>query len=86
MPTITTDDGCHIHVEVEGREGAPVLMLSNSLGTNLHMWDDQAPEFAKHFRLIRYDRRGQADRACQKALTPWNGSDATSCRFSTLGK
>ena len=58
MPTINADDGCPIHVEVEGREGAPVLMLSNSLGTNLHMWDDQAPEFAKHFRLVRYDRRG----------------------------
>ena len=29
----------------QGREGAPVLMLSNSLGTDLHMWDDQAAEF-----------------------------------------
>jgi 3-oxoadipate enol-lactonase len=58
MPTITTDDGCAIHVEVEGPEGTPALMLSNSLGTNLHMWHDQVEEFAKHFRLIRYDRRG----------------------------
>src|SRR5690242_1887091 len=58
MPMINADDGCPIHVEIEGREGAPVLMLSNSLGTDLHMWDDQAPEFAKHFRLVRYDRRG----------------------------
>src|SRR4029078_8069798 len=58
MPTIKADDGCALHVEVEGRDGAPVLMLSNSLGTNLHMWDDQAPEFTKHFRLVRYDRRG----------------------------
>jgi 3-oxoadipate enol-lactonase len=58
MPTIKTDDGCPMHVEVEGNESAPALMLSNSLGTNLHMWDDQAPEFAKHFHLIRYDRRG----------------------------
>jgi len=58
MPTITTDDGCPIYVEITGREGAPTLMLSNSLGTNLHMWDDQADVFAKHFRLIRYDRRG----------------------------
>ena len=58
MPMIKADDGCPIHVEVEGRDDAPVLMLSNSLGTNLHMWDDQAGEFAKHFRLIRYDRRG----------------------------
>jgi 3-oxoadipate enol-lactonase len=58
MPTITTDDGCPIYVEITGREDAPTLMLSNSLGTNLHMWDDQADVFAKHFRLIRYDRRG----------------------------
>ncbi|MGA6977335.1 MAG: 3-oxoadipate enol-lactonase [Pseudolabrys sp.] len=58
MPTINADDGCPINVEIEGREGAPVLMLSNSLGTTLRMWDDQAPELAKHFRLIRYDRRG----------------------------
>jgi 3-oxoadipate enol-lactonase len=58
MATIKADDGCPINVEVGGRDGAPVLMLSNSLGTNLHMWDDQAAELAKHFRLIRYDRRG----------------------------
>ena len=55
---INADDGCPIHVEVAGREGAPVLMLSNSLGTNLHMWDDQVGEWAKHFRVVRYDRRG----------------------------
>lgn len=58
MPIVTTDDGCRLYVQVEGREDAPPLMLSNSLGTDLHMWDDQAAEFAKHFRLIRYDRRG----------------------------
>jgi 3-oxoadipate enol-lactonase len=58
MPMINADDGCPIRVEVEGRDGAPVLMLSNSLGTNLHMWDDQIPEFTKYFRVVRYDRRG----------------------------
>ena len=58
MPMINADDGCPINVEVEGSASAPALMLSNSLGTNLHMWDDQAGEFARHFRLIRYDRRG----------------------------
>jgi 3-oxoadipate enol-lactonase len=57
MPTIDAD-GCPINVEVEGRDDAPVLMLSNSLGTNLHMWDPQMPEFTKHFRVVRYDRRG----------------------------
>jgi 3-oxoadipate enol-lactonase len=58
MPKIEADDGCKINVEVSGRENAPALMLSNSLGTDLHMWDDQADAFARHFRLIRYDRRG----------------------------
>jgi hypothetical protein len=46
MPKIKTDDGCEIYVEVEGPQHGPVLMLSNSLGTNLHMWDDQVPSKA----------------------------------------
>jgi len=58
MPDIKVDDGCSIHVEVEGPERAPVLMLSNSLGTDLHMWDDQVAPFTQAFRLVRYDRRG----------------------------
>ena len=57
MPMIDAD-GCRIHVEVEGPADAPVLMLSNSLGTDLHMWDAQAAAFAAQFRLVRYDRRG----------------------------
>jgi 3-oxoadipate enol-lactonase len=57
MPVIQAD-GCPIHVEVEGPEHAPVLMLCNSLGTTLHMWDDQVRPFTEHFRLVRYDRRG----------------------------
>jgi len=58
MPMINADDGCAINVEIAGSNNAPVLMLSNSLGTNLHMWDEQVGEWAKHFRVIRYDRRG----------------------------
>ena len=57
MPVINAD-GCPIHVEVEGPERAPVLMLSNSLGTTLQMWDGQVAPFTQHFRLVRYDRRG----------------------------
>jgi 3-oxoadipate enol-lactonase len=58
MPTIKADDGCLINVEVTGSDSAPALMLSNSLGTTLNMWDDQVGEWSKHFRVIRYDRRG----------------------------
>jgi 3-oxoadipate enol-lactonase len=57
MPDINAD-GCVIHAELTGPEDAPVLMLSNSLGTNLHMWDDQVAPFTRHFRVLRYDRRG----------------------------
>ena len=57
MPMIDAD-GCPINVEVAGSDSAPVLILSNSLGTNLHMWDDQVGEWSKHFRVVRYDRRG----------------------------
>ena len=46
------------NVEVEGPQDAPVLMISNSLGSNLHMWDDQIPALSKHFRIVRYDSRG----------------------------
>jgi 3-oxoadipate enol-lactonase len=57
MPVIQSN-GCPINVEVEGPENAPVLILSNSLGTTLHMWDGQVAPFIKHFRLVRFDRRG----------------------------
>ena len=66
MPEIKVDDGCTIHVEMEGPDSAPVLMLSNSLGTNLHMWDDQVAPLTKHFRLVRYDRRGHGKSSVPK--------------------
>ncbi len=66
MPIISAGDGCPLNVVVEGSVNAPALMLSNSLGTNLHMWDDQAAEFAKHFRVIRYDRRGHGQSGAPK--------------------
>src|ERR1700740_1137288 len=66
MPAIKVDDGCLIHVEVEGPERGAVLMLSNSLGTNLHMWDEQVGPFTRHFRLVRYDRRGHGKSSVPK--------------------
>jgi 3-oxoadipate enol-lactonase len=65
MPVINAD-GCPIYVEVEGPERAPVLMLSNSLGTTLAMWDAQVAPFTQHFRLVRYDRRGHGRSGCPK--------------------
>jgi 3-oxoadipate enol-lactonase len=53
-----TVDGTPIHYRLDGHEGAPVLVLSNSLGTDLSMWDAQIPAFARAFRVLRYDTRG----------------------------
>jgi 3-oxoadipate enol-lactonase len=47
-----------LHHRIEGPEDAPVLVLSNSLGTTLQMWRDQAPALSERFRLVRYDHRG----------------------------
>lgn len=45
-------------VAVDGDPAAPALILSNSLGTTLEMWQPQVAAFAQRFRLIRYDTRG----------------------------
>jgi 3-oxoadipate enol-lactonase len=47
-----------LHYQLEGPEGAPVLVLSNSLGTDLHMWDKQMAAFTRHFQVLRMDTRG----------------------------
>ena len=55
---MTDADTPHLNYLVEGPEDAPVLVLSNSLGTAMEMWDAQAPALRERFRLLRYDTRG----------------------------
>jgi 3-oxoadipate enol-lactonase len=47
-----------IHYALSGAPSAPVLILSNSLGTDFSLWDLQTPELEQQFRLLRYDMRG----------------------------
>ncbi|MDR7300003.1 3-oxoadipate enol-lactonase [Haloactinomyces albus] len=47
-----------VHHELTGPEQAPVVVLSNSLGTDLTLWDEQVPALTEHFRVLRYDQRG----------------------------
>jgi 3-oxoadipate enol-lactonase len=57
MPMIDAE-GCPINVRVEGRQSGPTLMLSNSLGCTLQMWEPQMKALTQLFRVVRYDRRG----------------------------
>jgi 3-oxoadipate enol-lactonase len=57
VPFVTAD-GARINYQLDGPEGRPVLVLSNSLGTDFSMWEPQVAPFTRHFRLLRYDQRG----------------------------
>ena len=57
MATLQLADGV-LNYQIDGPSDAPVLVMSNSLGTDLGMWDVQIPELSKSFRVVRYDTRG----------------------------
>jgi 3-oxoadipate enol-lactonase len=54
----TTGDGIRLAYQFDGDARLPLLLLSNSIGTDLHMWDAQVPLLTRHFQLLRYDARG----------------------------
>jgi len=47
-----------VDATVDGPEGAPVVVLSNSLGATRAMWDPQVPVLAERYRVVTYDTRG----------------------------
>jgi 3-oxoadipate enol-lactonase/4-carboxymuconolactone decarboxylase len=55
---MTTGPAAELHYLLEGPEDAPVVVMANSLGTTLRMWDEQASALNHSFRLLRYDHRG----------------------------
>jgi 3-oxoadipate enol-lactonase len=57
MPRIQAN-GIQLHYELTGPADRPVVMLSNSLGTRLEMWDPQMQALTDRYRVLRYDSRG----------------------------
>jgi 3-oxoadipate enol-lactonase len=47
----------HLHYRIDGDSAGPPLVLSNSLGAALEMWEPQMAALAR-FRVVRYDSRG----------------------------
>ena len=65
MPT-TENDGVRLHYEVSGEARGTVLVLANSLGSNLRMWDKVLPAFENRHRVLRFDMRGHG----KSSVTP----------------
>lgn len=62
-----------LHHQVEGPADAPALVLLNSLGTDLRMWDAQAAALRDELRIVRCDARGHGD--SPYAAAPWTLAD-----------
>lgn len=60
MPMLKLDDIQLNYREDGDPSGAPVV-FSNSLGTNLHLWDKILPLLPARLRIIRYDKRGHGE-------------------------
>lgn len=55
---MTSAVATELHHRIDGPAGAPVLVLGPSLGTDLHLFDDQVAALAARYRLVRYDLPG----------------------------
>ncbi|MGH6923776.1 MAG: alpha/beta fold hydrolase [Propylenella sp.] len=51
-------NGTTLRARVEGKPGAPWVVLVHSLGTGLDLWDPQVAAFGVDYRILRYDMRG----------------------------
>lgn len=57
MPTIENSE-LRTYYKWSGQDSGEVLLLGNSLGSNLHMWDKVLTQLGKSYRVLRYDTRG----------------------------
>ena len=57
MPRLSTGRA-ELEYRLDGPPDAPLVVLSNSLGTSMAMWEPQMPALAGAFRVLRYDARG----------------------------
>lgn len=68
--------GARLFYTVDGPEAAPVIIFSNSMGTDHTMWKPQADALAGRFRVVRHDMRGHGR----------SSTDATQATVDVLGR
>ncbi|QDA36245.1 3-oxoadipate enol-lactonase (plasmid) [Paracoccus liaowanqingii] len=47
-----------LHYRLDGPDGAPVVLMANSLGTDLRLWDAVLPLLPQGLGYLRYDKQG----------------------------
>jgi 3-oxoadipate enol-lactonase/4-carboxymuconolactone decarboxylase len=59
-----------MNYKLQGTSNSPVLIFSNSLGSEMMMWDELIPYLLPFFRVLQYDTRGHGG----SPLTPNEGT------------
>ncbi len=67
MQSILSTDDVSLHVRDDGPKDAQVLIFSNSLGTDMRVWDLTLPHMSGEYRIVRYDKRGHGLSDCPNA-------------------
>jgi 3-oxoadipate enol-lactonase / 4-carboxymuconolactone decarboxylase len=57
LPFVTIDN-TRLFFRLEGKTGAPTLVLSHSIGCDHGMWAPQVADLLPYFQLLRFDTRG----------------------------
>ena len=58
MPSHVAANGISFNYRFDGPPNRPVVMLGNSLMSDLSMWEPQVAALTERFRVLRYDTRG----------------------------
>ena len=64
MSTVIKVNGINIHYKLEGIGNGPTIVFSNSLGTDMRIWDEVISYLPKNLKILRYDKRGHGLSDC----------------------
>lgn len=73
-----------LHSEINGPDGAPVILLLSSFGATNEMWQPQLELLQTHYRTITYDTRGHGQSPTPTA--PYSFDDLVADALGVLDK
>ena len=71
MATIIEVNGTNIHYKLEGPQNGPTIVFSNSLGTDMRIWDDVISHLPKILGYFDMTKEGMDYLTVQNHLTLW---------------